>query len=128
MNRSLVIILISMIIFCCDALEGENLPDPVPIPVVAIDSLSIEGMSVEFTLRCETPESCWGYHDTETSSTEERLFLTVYGQRMTNDPCLQVMTPIEVQISARAPGPGSYVFEFYNGSETVLDTLIHLED
>jgi hypothetical protein len=50
--------------------------------------------------------------------------MKVYARRLTNDPCLQVVTPLRASFSVSVPTPGTYTLKFWRQQEKSLDTTI----
>ena len=113
-----------VVLFGCIADSGDDLPTPRAVEVYEISNIESQGTSITFTVLCQTPEPCWAYSHHENTNTSSVYLITIYAQRTTNDPCLQVLSSIEVPISVTVPNSGEFIFKFWQNDEATLDTTI----
>ena len=104
--------------------SGENLPDPEPVSAMAIQSAKVSGRAISIVVRCVVPEPCWAFTRTEHSRSNNNFAVTVFARRVTNDPCLQVLSSIDASFDVIAEAPGSYSFQFWRSDGTTVDTTL----
>lgn len=102
----------------------EKLPDPRQVSAESIKSLSVNGRTISATVVYLTPESCWGFVRADHSISGPTITVTVFARRLTNNPCLQVLTPVDAPLSLIVPGPGTYTLKFWRQPDGSLDTTV----
>ena len=59
-------------------------------------------------------------------SSNEVVNITIYIQRQTNDPCPDMVSSIESDITVPVGSGNTYLFKFWKYNETTLDTTIFI--
>jgi hypothetical protein len=103
---------------------GTKLPDPRLVSVDSIRSITVSDRTIFSNVISGAPESCWGFVRAEHSFAGNEITVKVYAQRLTNEPCLQVVTPIVASFSISVPRAGTYTLKFWRVQEKSLDTTI----
>ncbi len=101
---------------------GTKLPDPRLVSVDSIRSISVSNRTIFSNVISGAPESCWGFVRAEHSFAGNEITVKVYAQRLTHEPCLQVVTPIVATFSMFVPSAGTYTLKFWHQQEKRLDT------
>jgi hypothetical protein len=123
--RTTIILLSSILLLTGCLIESdERLPDPIAVSAEQIKSVDIVGTTIAFRVVCMVPEPCWKFVRFEDSMSEQTITTTVFAQRTTNGPCLQVISSIEAPVTLEVPSGGVYTFRFWRRDETTLDTTL----
>jgi hypothetical protein len=124
MMKPAVLILIAFSLGCIT--EKTDLPTN-RLSVEDIKSVAVSGRSVTFELTCTVPEAnCWKYLRTDHAHDGAEHAVTIQGQRITNDPCLQILGLLDVSVTITIDSPGVHTFKFW-GYEGTKDTTVAVQ-
>jgi hypothetical protein len=126
MNMKIATIIFSALLplLGCVTDSNQKLPEPKAVSTTLIKSTSIQERTIVFTVVCTTPEPCWKFVRFDNSTLGQSITTTVFAQRTTNDPCLQVLSSIEVPVTIVVPSNGTYSFRFWQYDGKTLDTTL----
>ncbi len=113
-----------MLLSNCGIDNDNKLSDATEIPTYQIESIEVTDNTAVFSIICEAPENCWEFSSYDNSISGSNITVTVFGQRTTNDFCLQVLTSMNVTSSITVPVKGEYTFKFWQHNGATLDTTI----
>lgn len=123
-----IFIALVLVIFINSCLtdSNDNLPEPQPVSAYEIKSVNVRGRYISIVAGCGTPESCWAFNRTSYSRSNNTFLITVFAQRTTNDPCLQVISSIDARFNTIVNAPGTYTFRFWRNDGTTVDTTLNI--
>ena len=121
MLKNTFLILMGFLVWDC---ESEDLPSAEKVETYKIEALDVEGKTITFAVKSTGTSSCWGYSHFEHSISDSIVFIDVYGQVTTNDPCLAVLITIDATLSVTVPSTGEFTFKFWQHNESTLDTTL----
>jgi len=123
--RMTLIILSTFLSFIgCLTDSSEKLLEPKAVSATIIKGAIFEGRTITFSVVCEIPEPCWRFAGFSTSTSGQSITTVIFAQRMTNDPCLQVLSSIEAPVTSVVPSSGVYTFRFWQYNGETLDTTL----
>ncbi|MDZ7715338.1 MAG: hypothetical protein U5J95_03915 [Balneolaceae bacterium] len=121
------LIILLFLVAACNADPSGNLPDPEPIQTEQLKNITIDGLNVSFETINTIPEPCWELADYESSISNSEVVITIFGQRTTTDPCMQVVSSLEANVEITLPQNGTYTFKFFRYEGETLDTTLTVD-
>ena len=122
--KHLILLSILFILLSCSIDSSNDLPDPHPANAKIIKSVNFDEDSVNFTVVSSVPQPCYSFASSKIESSNEVVNITIYTQRKTNDPCPDMVSSIESDITVPVESGNTYLFKFWKYNETTLDTTI----
>lgn len=89
-----------------------------------VKSVNFDENSVNFKIVSSVPQPCYSFSSSKIESSNEVVNTTIYTQRQTNDPCPDMVSSIESDITVPVESGNTYLFKFWKYNETTLDTTI----
>ena len=124
--KHLILLSILFILLSCSIDSSNDLPDPQPANTEMIKSVNFDEDSVNFTVVSSVPQPCYSFASSKIESSNEVVNITIYIQRQTNDPCPDMVSSIESDITVPVGSSNTYLFKFWKYNETTLDTTIFI--
>lgn len=108
----------------CSTDASSQTPTPVLLSAVAIDSVGVSMHTVTIRVVCTIPTPCWIFVRTEYSKQSNVFSVSVYGRRVSNNPCVQVLSSLKATLTAAVDSAGSYTFRFWRSDTSSVDTTV----
>lgn len=78
---------------------------------------------LDLSVECVVPDPCYGYSHMETSIVREKIYLTIYTNSITMQPCVQILGTFKKDISISVPAPGDYTLHYRYRYDEMRDTM-----
>jgi hypothetical protein len=124
--KKLIFYLLLVFTGCTTSTDNNNLLSG-PISANRIKSVTALDQEVNFIINCTIPEPCWKYLRTDQEISGFNINMKIIGQRITNDPCLEVLSSLDAKPTIIVPQTGIYTFHFWNTNETSIDTTVVIQ-
>lgn len=121
--KTLFIILMSAMVHCSEEAMVDSQP-AVLLPATRIKEVALGNGSASFTISCVAPNPCYGFDRLEKAVKGTEMTIKIYGKRTTNDPCIQVVSNIDVTADLKMPKPGRYRVKFFGKNGATVDTTV----
>lgn len=122
--KKVILLFPLLMLLSCSTDSSEVLPDPRPVSTDFIKSINIDKTTIRFTVLSEVPQPCYKFHSSEVESSNATVSIKIYAQRTTNDPCLEMLSSIESEISLTVTSANTYLFKFWKYNDATMDTVI----
>ena len=106
--KHLILLSILFILLSCSIDSSNDLPDPQPANAEMIKSVNFDENSVNFTVVSSVPQPCYSFSSSKIESSNEVVNITIYTQRQTNDPCPDMVSSIESDITVPVESGNTY--------------------
>ncbi len=114
-----------LLLLSCGISDSDNNPIISKVAVHEIESVTFTDDTVQFGLRCVTPNPCYDYHSFETEISGSTILTTVFGET-DGEPCIDILGEFTTEIELARPAPGEYEYKFQSWSEATTDTTIQI--